>query len=106
MALILDGLIVYTVRDLHDGLKISLATIRRKLQSGELKGRKVGSKWLIARPSVEDFLRGHSKPLPGFDSVDKETNLCDSDLETAKPIYSANGPRCPHCHGLLALLDR
>lgn len=40
------------------GLDISLESLRRKLKTGEIKGRKIGNKWHITENALRDYLEG------------------------------------------------
>lgn len=40
------------------GLQISLASLRKKLKSGEIKGRKIGNRWHVTEDALRDYLEG------------------------------------------------
>ena len=51
------SIVVYTVEEVADILKTSEANVKRQLNSGELKGRKVGKKfWRITQDNLEEYL--------------------------------------------------
>lgn len=47
---------VVTVKELADFLKINIETIKRALQSGKLKGFKVGNEWRMFREDIVNWL--------------------------------------------------
>ena len=52
------NLVVYTVADLSKLLNTTPQTVRRYINEGKIKGRKVGRQWLIDEEAVKEFLRG------------------------------------------------
>ncbi len=55
---ILDGQKHFCVREVAKRLGKSQETIRRRLRSGKLRGRKVGTDYFVAEAEVERVLRG------------------------------------------------
>jgi excisionase family DNA binding protein len=55
-----DPIKVYTVPELVKLLKLTPQSVRKYLVEGKLKGRKVGTKWLVTDEAVREFLRGDS----------------------------------------------
>lgn len=49
---------VYTVPELAKLFQLTPASVRRYLKEGRLKGRKVGTKWLVSEESIREFLKG------------------------------------------------
>ena len=47
---------LYTVKDLHDALKINERTIRDWFKKGKLKGVKIGTEWHISEENLAHFL--------------------------------------------------
>lgn len=54
------NIVVYTVADLSKLLNTTPQTVRKYINEGKIKGRKVGRQWLIEEEAVKDFLRGDS----------------------------------------------
>ena len=52
------NLVVYTVADLSKLLNTTPQTVRKYINEGKIKGRKVGRQWLIEEEAVKEFLRG------------------------------------------------
>ena len=52
------NLVVYTVADLSKLLNTTPQTVRRYINEGKIKGRKVGRQWLVNEEAVKEFLRG------------------------------------------------
>lgn len=50
---------VVTVKELAEFLKINPMTVKRALQSGKLKGFKIGNEWRIYREDIEEWLNKH-----------------------------------------------
>ena len=63
-----DGRIkVYTVKDLVSTLGISRLFVLQLLNTGELKGRKVGRYWLVHEDAIREFLMNAPAPSPKSD---------------------------------------
>ena len=52
------GLDVLTPEQAAQALGVSVEDVMASITAGELKARKIGSAWRIARASLEDFLKG------------------------------------------------
>lgn len=52
------NIVVYTVADLSKLLNTTPQTVRRYINEGKIKGRKVGRQWLVDEEAVKEFLRG------------------------------------------------
>ena len=52
------NLVVYTVADLSKLLNTTPQTVRKYINEGKIKGRKVGRQWLVDEEAVKEFLRG------------------------------------------------
>ena len=52
------GLDVLTPEQAAQGLGVSVEDVMASIHAGDLKARKIGNAWRIARPSLEEFLRG------------------------------------------------
>jgi len=46
----------YTVRDLNEGLKVNIYTLRNWIKSGQLKASKVGRNYMINGDNLKEFL--------------------------------------------------
>ncbi len=53
---------IYDVPQLSEMLKVSKKAVRSYLSSGQLKGRKVGKRWLVHEDAVREFLM-HVEPI-------------------------------------------
>jgi len=47
-----------TVKEVAEYLNVHELTVRRHLESGKLKGYKVGNRWRIKRVDLEAYLKG------------------------------------------------
>lgn len=54
------NIVVYTVADLSKLLNTTPQTVRKYINEGKIKGRKVGRQWLVDEEAVKEFLRGDS----------------------------------------------
>ena len=52
------NLVVYTVADLSKLLNTTPQTVRKYINEGKIKGRKIGRQWLVDEEAVKEFLRG------------------------------------------------
>ena len=52
------NLVVYTVPDLCKLLNTTPQTVRRYINEGKIRGRKVGRQWLVDEDAVKEYLRG------------------------------------------------
>ncbi|RXM73649.1 hypothetical protein DP144_13860 [Clostridium tetani] len=51
---------VYTVPELVKLFQLNPQSVRKYLKEGRLKGRKVGTKWLVTEESIREFLNGEN----------------------------------------------
>lgn len=49
---------VYTVPELVKLFRLNPQSVRNYLKDGRLKGRKVGTKWLVTEEAIREFLNG------------------------------------------------
>ena len=47
---------IYTVPELVELLRVTPQSIRTYLKDGRLKGKKVGTKWLVTEDQIKEFL--------------------------------------------------
>ena len=52
------NLVVYTVPDLCKLLNTTPQTVRKYINEGRIRGRKVGRQWLVDEDAVKEYLRG------------------------------------------------
>jgi excisionase family DNA binding protein len=50
----------YTVEEVADILRVSTATVRNLIASGELAATQVGRQYRISQESLDDYIRRHS----------------------------------------------
>lgn len=50
------NLVVYTVRDLSELLNTTPQTVRKYINTGRIKGKKIGRQWLVDEEAVKEFL--------------------------------------------------
>lgn len=51
---------IYTVPELVKLFQLNPQSVRKYLKEGRLKGRKVGTKWLVTEDAIREFLNGDS----------------------------------------------
>lgn len=49
---------VYTVPELVKLFQLNPQSVRKYLKEGRIKGRKVGTKWLVTEEAIREFLNG------------------------------------------------
>lgn len=49
---------ILTAEEVADYLKINIRTVYKLLETGELRGRKIGRIWRISESAVNDFVQG------------------------------------------------
>jgi len=49
----------YTIREVADALRVSQKSIRRKIESGEMKAHKLGRLWRISEQDLRAYLALH-----------------------------------------------
>jgi len=54
----LENIKIYTIPELCEILRLTPQSVRKQLKEGKLKGRKVGTKWLVTEDAVIEYLRG------------------------------------------------
>jgi excisionase family DNA binding protein len=54
----------YTLQELAEILKVQERSVFRYLQSGKLKGQKMGGVWRFTDQSIKDFAKRSSKKFP------------------------------------------
>jgi len=58
MSMEINGIFFYEIKDLEDVCKLSEITIRRYIQAGKLKAKKIKGKWLVTETHLNEFLTG------------------------------------------------
>lgn len=48
---------VYTVEQVADMLQVSVATVRKLIDRGELKAFRVGNQWRVKKEDLDDYIR-------------------------------------------------
>ena len=49
---------ILTAEEVAEYLKVNIRTVYKLLESGELRGRKIGRIWRISESAVNDFVQG------------------------------------------------
>lgn len=68
-----EGIKVYDVRELATILRVSELTVRRKIISGQLKGRKAGRHYLVTESSLNEYLTQPVTPPPVSEPLSNKT---------------------------------
>ena len=50
---------IFTMGELSDYLKISVHTLYKLSQNGDIPGRKIGKQWRYIKKEIDKWLRGH-----------------------------------------------
>jgi excisionase family DNA binding protein len=56
-----DPKVAYSVKEVQQLLSLGRSTVYNLLTLGELRGRKVGSKFIIPKSAIEEFLQREGK---------------------------------------------
>lgn len=71
MAREIDGMIIYTVEEAAELLRIHPQTMREYLKSGRIRGRKLGIRWAITADAIKDYFRqGQEADKPKAEPAD------------------------------------
>lgn len=46
----------FTAKEVGDILRMNVSIVREKIKSNEIKGKKIGNKWLVAQSEVERIM--------------------------------------------------
>ena len=65
--------ILLNVREAMEYLRVSRSTIYRLIKRGELKGHKVGKKWVFYKRDLKDFLERKAYRPEGSTSEEEES---------------------------------
>lgn len=66
MAIKIGELTLFSLNDIQEKIGIAPQTARKYIAAGELKARKVGSKWFITEQALKEFFEsGNLKGTPG-----------------------------------------
>jgi len=111
-----------TIAQVAKHLQVSVATVRRLIDAGELRGVRVGRLWRVPKAALEAYLGGDDDPLyalealargGGADAGDKARAIfakMKSDLpgmiaEVRMIEARAEGPTAAECAKILAMYD-
>lgn len=79
-----DPLIIYTVKEAAEKLKVAETTMRHYLRTGKIIGARVGKEWRISLQALERFV-GIGPTLQGLeDQTPKKVKIVD---EATKEMY-------------------
>jgi len=57
MAIVIEGIKFYTVREVAKALRVTPQTVRAYIKRGKLKGKRIGRPILITENNLKEFLR-------------------------------------------------
>jgi len=46
---------LYDVKDLAEKLELNIQTARRYIKEGRIKGKKVGTRWLVTEQAIKEY---------------------------------------------------
>lgn len=94
MPIRLEGMTLYTVKDIEELLGIGNSTVRRYIAEGRLKGRKMARRWYIPAQSLLDYFRSVDLEPPS-ELLEKLRELEEKidQKETRKPLIRARAPK-------------
>ena len=79
----LEGMTLYTVKDIEELLGIGNSTVRRYIAEGRLKGRKMARRWYIPAQSLLDYFRSVDLEPPS--ELDLLMEIMEYPLPARKP---------------------
>ena len=53
--IIIDGLILYDIKQASKLLQLCTKTMRLLLKTGKIKGKKIGKKWLVSADAIKEY---------------------------------------------------
>ena len=91
MATQLGDIKLYSLREISEALKVTEVTLRKYLNSGKLKGRKMGTRWFITEDNLKDYFQNtggaESKHKISLRGIAKDSPVTDKDIEEVKRIW-------------------
>src|SRR5512138_1019942 len=96
MPIRLEGMTLYTVKDIEELLGIGNSTVRRYIAEGRLKGRKMARRWYIPAQSLLDYFRSVDLEPPS-ELLEKLKELEEKidQKEKRKPLVRARTHHAP-----------
>ena len=96
MPIRLEGMTLYTVKDIEELLGIGNSTVRRYIAEGRLKGRKMARRWYIPAESLLDYFRSVDLEPPS-ELLEKLKELEEKidQKEKRRPVIRAHRTREP-----------
>jgi excisionase family DNA binding protein len=61
MPIVLGDVKLFSVTELSETLNINIQTVRKLLNTGKLKGRKLARKWYVTETSLKQYFDGDEK---------------------------------------------
>ena len=58
MSIEFNGILLFTIDEIAEKLQVNTMTIRRYIQAGKMKARKIKGKWHISETHFTEFLTG------------------------------------------------
>jgi excisionase family DNA binding protein len=94
MPIRLEGMTLYTVKDIEELLGIGNSTVRRYIAEGRLSGRKMARRWYIPAESLLDYFRAADLEPP-TELLDKLKQLEQriEQKQRRRPLIRARSPR-------------
>jgi len=57
----LEGIKLYSLKDLSSELKVSIITLRKYVRNGKLKAQKIGRKLYVSEKNLRAYLHGETQ---------------------------------------------
>ena len=78
MSIEIEGITLYTIKELSETLQVTPETLRNYITSKKLKGRKVGGRFLVSSEALREFFM----TFPDEEEKRGEESFYDSAKET------------------------
>lgn len=87
----LEGMTLYTVKDIELLLGIGNSTVRRYLSDGRLKGRKMARRWYVPAESLLEYFQETDQEPPA--ALFEKLRQLEENLEQAPAVPSLSLPK-------------
>ena len=91
MAIRLEGMTLYTVKDLAALLGLGDSTVRRYIKDGRLKGRKMARRWYVPAESLLEYFQETDIEPPA--ALFTKLEMLDAQLEKPPSALSLGRPK-------------
>ena len=81
---------LYSLKEISETLKVTEVTLRSYLNSGRLRGQKMGTRWFVTENNLREYFKDNGKPETkkkiSLHGITKNSAVTDKDIEEVKQI--------------------